>query len=248
MKAKMNRKSPPAVWSGIHPLLVMVGVFFLGLGFVWLSSASGLAESGLQWELTKLAMQVSLVGVAGALFTFVADNYRRKLEKRRFREDYLKDVMKRMTSSYNKSKGARRIVRGKGLTPADKPTHVRLDAYDECMKIVNEAQLDLEAVMRDLKTSMLSFPEDIGVHAHVKSMESYLNKIVSEYEKVRARPEEGEKELSLLDVERFGAFIAMKAEKPEPEKIIPFDDYADDHGDARDTINDELLNLTGNKG
>ena len=233
--------------STVHPLFWMLAAFIAGLGTALLFYRAGVAAGTLEWELAKMSMQVAVVGVAGALFSFIADNYQARQEKRRAREDYLRDVMERMTASYNKSKGARRMARAKGLSPADHPTHVRLAAYDKCVETVNEAQLELEAVMRDLATTRAFYPQDAFLHDQVDTMQRYLNRIVSEYEKVRLTPGDGEKELSLLNAEQFKAFSARKLAKPDkaPAAVKPFGDYAHDHDCVRDAINSELLDLAG---
>ena len=228
-----------------RPIRVMIAVFCLGLGAVGVSYAVGVQQNTLQWELTKMAAQVSVVGVAGALLSFVADNHRRRQDRIRLQEDFFKDLLKRITSSYNKSKGARRMARARGLIPSDKPTHVRLDAYDECMEIVNESQLELEAVMKELGSTMADLPDNAPVHQHVSSMQDYLNQIIGEYERVRLTPEAGAKEVSLADASQFKAFTAKKKKKLVKAAVETkaFGEYADDHGDARKAINDHLLGL-----
>jgi hypothetical protein len=238
----------------MHPLLWMFTVIILGMGAVWLSVATGLdlEHESVKWELTKLAMQVSLVGVAGALFTFVADRYRRAEERRlkasddkkaenRYREAFLKETLKRFTTSYNKTKGARRIVRAQGLTGSPQRAAVRVAAYDKFMGELNDAQLELEAVKRDLKTSKAVFASDEALEAHAEAMEKYLGEIISEYEK--KRPGAGANpaaELSLSEVGQFAVFV-------DPEDKAEFKEYAKPHGKARDAINEELLALASGK-
>jgi len=215
---------------------------------VWLRSyyEGSNRKPELRFEFAKAALEIGVISMAGTFVSLFVSAYERRLAHQRYREDFLKEVMKRVTASYNKSKGARRIARAKGLVPADEPAAVRLEAYDCCMEVVNDAQLELEAVKKDLETSKGFFPEDSAIYYQVKSMEHYLGDLVSEYEDVRSNPEEGAAELSLTEAENFRAFVAKDHDDEDDadEKITAFSEYARDHRHVRKAINDHLLGLT----
>lgn len=220
------------------PHWVMAALFLGGLTVAGILYGLGAEPNGPQWELAKMSMQVAVVAVAGALLSFVADRYRKSEERARLREDQLKEVLRRFTSSYNKSKGCRRIARGRILPGIDQDKSIEADVYDKIIAELNEAQLDLEAVKRDLETSGKLFPSDVPLVKIARSMEKYLNGIVDEYERKRHKAGgDPPATLKLSELGRFKSFL-------DDTDRWAFDQYASLHGNARDLINKELMELT----
>lgn len=228
-----------------RPFTVMIILVAL-TAIAWIAFREASIQNELDKEFLKALPQAGLVAVAGALLSFMADSFQRKQERIRLREDFFKDVMKRITASYNKSKGARRMVRARGLMPPDSPTHVRLEAYDDCMETLNEAQLEIEAAKKDLESSMADLPNDAPLRKNVEFMEGYLNQIIREYENVRLKPVDRETRIALTEVGQFKTFAAKKERKPDEPlvEIESFKEYANRHGDIRKAINGQLLALT----
>ena len=59
---------------------------------------------------------------------------------------------------------------------------VRASEYDGLMQTINEIQLNLEEVCKELKREDVALPEAETVKGYVKKMEKYLSHLVHEYE------------------------------------------------------------------
>jgi hypothetical protein len=57
--------------------------------------------------------------------------------------------------------------------------------YDRYLEMVNDAQLDLESVKGDVKTSAAAFSNAQSIFDALESMEQYLGRVVKEYEEHR---------------------------------------------------------------
>lgn len=105
-----------------------------------------------------------------------------------FESDIRADFLKRVGTSYRVVKNSRRSLRAAGLTnrlknPPATLSSDQIVAYQEHMQIINEAQLDLEA----LKIEASSLPTLVRLQQlseHLQKMEQYLGKIIKEYEEV----------------------------------------------------------------
>jgi len=242
-KARAKKSSARRWWRIFrgNPVWLMFAVFVGGIGIAWALTKSGRFGSGsLGFEGAKMALQVSVVGVAGALLSFAAENYKRRQERVRYREEFLKDTLKRITSSYNKSKSARRLARAKALTGLANERQVKVAGYDESMRELNDAQLELEAVKRDLKIGKDRFPSNERIERYAEAMEKYLGEIIKEYETERQKFGDEKTPLPLKHGGEFASFV-------DQESKAGFKIYSKPHGQARDAINRELLALASAK-
>ena len=108
-------------------------------------------------------------------------------EEAKFKSEIRVDYLKRVGTSYRVAKAARRALRAVGLTDKHNKAPDALSAdqiasYQEQMKSLNEAQLELEA----LKIEARSLPSLVGLQELpdlLGLMEDYLREVVKEYEK-----------------------------------------------------------------
>jgi hypothetical protein len=226
----------------------MVALFIIsGVWFAYLYQ-HGVEKDSLDMEFAKALLQVGIVSVAGTLLSvLVFDHQRRSAankeavaaaeKQQQFRDDALKGTLGRITSAYNATKRARRTVRALGLRKMVGKVLLRLDRYDECMADVNDAQLELEAIKSDVKTSRTLYPSSTKLSAALKSMEQYLGALIEEYETVRSRLNDDVSELALAKVPRFGDFIG-------PSSGSEFlKEFSGGHDAARAAIRDDLIHL-----
>jgi len=223
-------------------LFVISAVWF---GYLY---RQGVEKDSLDMEFAKALLQVGIVSVAGTLLSvLVFDHQRRSAankeavaaaeKQQQFRDDALKGTLGRITTAYNSTKRARRTVRALGLRKMVEKTLLRLDRYDECMADVSDAQLELEAIKSEVKTSRTLYPSASKLSAALKSMEQYLGALIEEYETIRSRLSDDVCELSLTKVPRFGDFIG-------PSNGSAFSkEFSSGHDGARAAIRGDLLQL-----
>jgi hypothetical protein len=233
--------SSPLTW-------VMAALFIISA--VWFAYLYhyGVEKDSLDMEFAKALLQVGVVSVAATLLSvLVFDHQRRSAankeaaaaaeKQQQFRDDALKGTLGRITSAYNATKRARRSVRALGLRKMVGKELLRRDRYDECMADVSDAQLELEAIKSDVKTSRTLYPSSAKLSASLRSMEQYLGALIEEYETVRSRIGDDVTELSLAKVPRFGDFIGPSSGSEFLKK------FSEGHDGARAAIRADLMHL-----
>jgi hypothetical protein len=120
-------------------------------------------------ELYKSALQVIVVGIIGSLATLVVQSGLKVRDQLASLRELRKDASRRVIEAYMAAKKIRRQLRA----GAD----VRV-----LFEPLNDVQLTLESIKRELKTTSL-FTRSGDVVAAVRAMEKYLGAIVSEYER-----------------------------------------------------------------
>jgi hypothetical protein len=122
------------------------------------------------------------------------DLERLELEKKRdlhakkveYRESLLLGVLSKSHSAYSKSKKARRLLRAKAKQMDNDGNEILLaQGYDEYMDLVNDAQLELENLARDVATSGVAFSSPGDIVASLRQMDKYFGNLIEEYENRR---------------------------------------------------------------
>ncbi|HWN11448.1 MAG TPA: hypothetical protein VNO50_19625 [Pyrinomonadaceae bacterium] len=160
-----------------------------------------------------------------------ADLDRQALEKKRdldrksleYREMLLLSILSRAMDAYGRAKKARRLLRGRAISTRDQAKVVLADQYDLCFDMLNNAQLDLENLARDVKTSAKAFSDPDALVTHLRSMDAYLNELIGEYEGSRSRFSGDEPSLPLRELQHLVDFLQKaKESKFMPEMVIPY--------------------------
>jgi hypothetical protein len=257
-----------------RPLHVIGTVLGVAIGLlVALYFLVGIPNNSIQMEIAKALLQVGVVAVGGALLKLVADEHSRRASKAdkaheiaedvrvraieaekielRYREELLKDTLNRITASYNQAKRARRRMRALGLNRSEtSDERMILSRYDECMAEVNDAQLELESIVKDVATNEEAFPSAKRIRSALTSMERYLDELNGEY--VNKRPHAGPKmsdvPFSKMDwIKDFlGKAKVLDAEGKKVQSKFK-SNFAMRHLHAREAINRDLLALTSAK-
>lgn len=150
-------------------------------------------------ELVKSLVQVATVLILGQVLTIIVKDrehareaLERELSEARGRRATLTvlhtDVLTKLSNAFVRVKGSRRLLRAEALTlPWEKKiapaTHVRRDPYNEQMKAINAAELELESLWHQLTTTSPT-PERATLVANVETMKNYLREILFNYEQV----------------------------------------------------------------
>jgi hypothetical protein len=106
-------------------------------------------------------------------------------DKAQYREDLLKSTLVKAMGVYSNVKKARRFLRARAIEREGQEKTVLGEQYDVYLEMINDAQLELENLARDIATSSPAFSDPRSLEATVWRMESYLDKLIGEYEDVR---------------------------------------------------------------
>ena len=139
----------------------------------------------------------------------------RQLQHARNVNELRKELLARLTSAYSDAKRIRRLIRARSflVNPKSQGGEERIvrDVYDEYLQALNNVQLTLETIYREVETSKETssevFSDPSKLLSSLDYMESYLRKIIREYEK-KLRYFEGEPpSLELKELARLSEFI-----------------------------------------
>ena len=153
-------------------------------------------------------------------------------------DELLKSTLTRITESYNAAKRARRQLRALARFEATSgEVMIRASVYDEWMARLNDAQLDLETVKRDVDVSRGAYPSAKEMFECVKRMEDYLRDVRKEYEEARwkVQPDAAIPLASLLELTDF--LGKKKASKKFSGEFI------DQYATVRRMVRANLLNV-----
>jgi hypothetical protein len=223
-------------------LLVMFVVSVIGVTFLWNAE-----NNSIEFEVAKALLQLGTVAVVGAVITVLIDNYQRAhqlfdkeqdlkrqdREKEReiqrkaltYREDLLKTTLVKTRAAYAAAKKARRLLRAavvvKGM-PGVSREIVLAKPYDTYLEMINDAQLDLEHLARELRGNVdkdkSAFTDPNTLATCLESMEGYLLELVREYGHQRRQFQGDPPELLLTELSLLGKFIKPSADNCELEE------------------------------
>jgi hypothetical protein len=217
------------------PVDLMVGLFAFTV-IAWLILRNWPIGSELDKEVVKALPQVGIVTVAGALLTFLASEADRRRADFRSRQEPLQAVLNRVTTSYNNTKRARRNARARGLNPGATGERIDLNAYDECMADVNDAQLEFETIEDEINASHETFPSARTIVDCLHTMEEYLSDMIKEYERER-RTARGKPDIAVSSLPAFSDFVASA-------KVSQFKEgYSRPCRIIREAISRDILNI-----
>jgi hypothetical protein len=180
-------------------------------------------------EFAKALLQVGVGSVAAAVLSVLVFGHQNRVEREQRdrerradiqkraaeadaamlakRDELLKGTLKRITIAYNNTKRARRRMRALGRHHTGAATFVSHEAYDELMAELNDAQLELEVIKSDVKTSFLASPSASSLVSAVRSMESYLGELIEEYEDWRSHQPLNAQATNIQNVPRLQDFL-----------------------------------------
>jgi hypothetical protein len=115
-------------------------------------------------------------------------------ENRRRLNEYRLRLLLDVVSAYNLTKGARRALRAAGfLEPASATLEAwQIDEYRKQLSTINEAQLQIEKIERELKVDLGQLTRHAEVQGGIEAAKKYLEEIVRGWENESAGVERGE--------------------------------------------------------
>ncbi len=180
-------------------------------------------------EIAKAILQLGVVSIVGAGVSILVFKYQRERqqfdrdreherasaeheqERQRkhieYREDLLKATLAKTMADYNSVKRARRLLRARAIVVQDSADYVLLDPYDTYMDIINESQLDFENLARDVDMSEPAFSSSRDLVRALRTMESFLGKMLKEYETFRRDFHGDSPSKKLNELNELSAFI-----------------------------------------
>jgi hypothetical protein len=150
----------------------------------------------------------------------VKDSERTALEyQRNLHLSTLKSVM----HAYVRIKKARRLLRARARIVVASEKMILAEHYDAYLDWINDAQLDLENIARDIETSASAFAHPIALRDNIRTIERYLNGIITEYEKMRCEFIEADQALSISSFPALSTFLSKDKESGfQTDVVIPY--------------------------
>ena len=175
---------------------VVIGGLMLAAGLVVLGALLPHGSNSIGIEIVKAGLQLGVIaivggGVASALryLESLRENQLKHLESVRENQrkinDYRLDVLRGVTTSYNQIKGVRRVLRSLGFNSLAAsplaPDHVT--EFHAQMKSLNDAQLTLEHIKREVRVRSDAFPVDKTLDDLLQKAEDYVRNVLHDWEK-----------------------------------------------------------------
>jgi len=168
----------------------------------------------------------------------------RERKNRNRREEFLRSILTRAAQAYSNVKKARRLLRARAIVrgEAGGKSAVRKH-YDFYLRMIIDAQLELENLAGDIQTSEGMFFNLTALLAPLSEMESYLGKLITEYEKKAFETLHGPKLLCLTDLPQLEGFTATSTEVGDFKKQFSGPYRAIQRAIRRDLLRPNLPNI-----
>ena len=199
----------------------------------------------LELEVAKSLLQLGVVAVIGTAVSVLVFEYQRERqtldrkadldrqahEKHRdlerksleYREALLLSILSRAMDAYGEVKKSRRLLRARAISSHSQVVVVLAAPYDNCFDMLNDAQLALENLARDVETSAKAFSDTGALVSHLRLMDSYLGELITEFEDSRRRFAGDEASLPLNQLPFLEDFIKpTKESKFMPSMVVPY--------------------------
>lgn len=225
--------------------LTLICIALLSLStLATLSVCCSSSMTGLPSEIGKSALQLLMVSVIGTTVSLLVFEYQRErqatdrtaeqarqasekqrdLQQKRFeyRESLLTSVLSRTMNAYSKTKKARRMTRAH-MTLIGTVRQLSLNQYDTFFDLINEAQLELENLKRDIRTSAKAFYDAKHLTDNLQTMDDYLGHLIGEYEVSRQKFTGIAPTLPLAGLPLLENFLEPAASSDfKPKMIMPY--------------------------
>ncbi len=191
----------------------------------------------LGYKTIELAIQVFFVVIAGGLFV---QEYNRGQARRTALNEFRKTLLRNLIRAYSDTKKVRRVLRARCRVHStseavEQERAIPYGDYDKQLGSINETQLSLEIMARELKVFDRAFAEPEILWGCVKNMENYLGDIIDEYERTLGDFQD-ESPIPLCQLTQLSGFIAKS-------KAGTFSKFSDPFRNALDSIQKEQVNV-----
>lgn len=204
-------------------MLVLLALLCLG---IWMMLALVGDNAGLGRKIVEIIVQTTAVTVAGGV---LIQAYLKWHSRETGVNDFRKDVLDCIVKSYVNTKRLRRLLRAAarqdGSNSPDNPwTVLPVAQYEKFLEELNQTQLDIEVLNRRVQVFATAFARADSLASNVKQMSAYLDELVSEYERYRARMEPDADHVRLDRLPALKGFLYRKSESTFGSFIAPFHD------------------------
>ena len=151
-----------------HIYLIAVVTVILALSYLWSLSPD---KSRLVYELSKLLMQLLVVGLIGGAVKTAIDSHIKERDKRSEKILYYREVLQSIAKCYTDTKRVRRSLN----TEIAIKGNLSFPEYKKFIDDISDIQLEFEMLNIELKST---FTEENDVYKNIKKMEEYLKSIV----------------------------------------------------------------------
>ena len=154
-----------------HIYFVAVAVVVIALIYLWGLNPQ---KNTLAYELSKLLMQLLVVGLIGGAVKSAIDAHIKARDKRLERVSYYREVLQRIAKQYTDTKRIRRSLSAE-MSMKDS---LSSSEYKKFIDEISDIQLEFEMLNIELKSTLT---ESHIVYKNVKTIESYLKSIVKSF-------------------------------------------------------------------
>jgi hypothetical protein len=192
---------------GRHPWLplftILSATCLAGVILALLGDARSSTDVDTWARVSTAGVEIAVITVLGAVVTVAF----RIIDARRARDDQRRQVLGEVVATYNRVKAVRRNLRALGLLRLDSAP-IGASFANELraqMTALNEAQLGLEAIKREVKESRLFIRNLDDIVDPLDTAETFLGKVLKPWEIGGGKVWEGSRSSTLasLDLERF---------------------------------------------
>ncbi len=203
-------------YTGKSIVILLISLFIASIaGLLILKVFFTLGKDTFEREIGIALLQLITVGVIGTILSMLLASYNLKQEEvrnearekdQKFLRDqeltriadenknqYRKDILKKLNEIYTGTKGARRMLRAKGFKADYKKviktagTTIDLKHYDDFLERINGFELGLDIFSKELDTNKNIFSRYKCIDDNIEKMKEYLYGFVEEYENNRWR-------------------------------------------------------------
>jgi hypothetical protein len=152
---------------------------------------SGGKVKDMETEVFKITLQFVFLAAFGQLVSLLVTRHSQKREESKAKDELRKDLVKRLNQQFVDCKKLRRLLRSKSERRSDDglPLTVRQSQYDDALSTLNDIQLNLELLCKDIEGAQALFDSFDAAYTGASSMEEYLNRIVDEFENTSPQTE-----------------------------------------------------------
>jgi hypothetical protein len=202
------RRARPLTFLFVGVLAIATALIAVG---TWFADDK---SSDVALEAAKAGLQLGVLTIVSGVVAQGLKSFNDGLEDRRRLNEYRLTVFRDTVDAYHKVKTVRRTLRAAGLSvPAPGPLRAdQVDQFDEQMRALNEAELSLERVRRELEAQSAAFANASAHLADLDACEKYLRKVLESWE-TRALLCADHTKRQHEAIEKLGNFLAKRRER-----------------------------------
>jgi hypothetical protein len=193
----------------------VIATLLFAAGFITLGVAMGADWHQIGFEIAKAGAQLAILSVIGGAFAAALKYLESTREERRRLNGYRLSVLRSLTISYNRIKAVRRTLRAFGFDAGNsRPLTVeQVTEFHVQMKSLNEAQLGVERLKREVNVWSDAFPESKKFTDLLGHVEDYVGDTISDWERLGPEVLPGAEPQALLrSMSKLNAFLADSEE------------------------------------